>query len=259
MQPQNAGSYLAEHRRRRRKSLRQIASRMGSGGFSKQALSLIERSRMKIPSLRLKALHKAYGLSAPEQKELAMLRAFEQLIEHTGEDREFAEAILSVMDPAKATSVYVIGGRQLAVNSRLLRQKAAEFLDHPGNRLIFLCPECARADDICQTVWGSDTRRDGLLLQRSIETFAKHGLQDKIHFYGIDVHRLGGDASALNILSLCSPVTSITIASSISSDYVAGYVYVEGPHDRWVLLKHAEAKRILEMITSWLKHEKKDR
>jgi hypothetical protein len=160
---------------------------------------------MKIPSLRIKGLHKAYGLSMQEQQDLSRLCAFERLVENTGEDREFAEAILSVMDPAKATSVYVIGGRQLAVNSRLLRQKAAAFLDHPGNRLIFLYPECARRCDSCRTVWGSNTRHDSLLLQRSIETFAKHRLQDKIHFYGVDVHRAGGDVSALNV-SLCSPV-----------------------------------------------------
>jgi transcriptional regulator with XRE-family HTH domain len=62
MEIEHPGSYLAEHRRRRRKSLQHVASRMGRGGFSKQALSLIERGRMRIPKLRIKGLHKVYGL-----------------------------------------------------------------------------------------------------------------------------------------------------------------------------------------------------
>lgn len=140
MEIQNPGSYLSEHRRRRRKTLQHVASRMGKGGFSKQALSLIERGRMRIPELRVNALHKAYALSIREKNELSLLYAFERLVEETGEDREFAEAILSVMNPSKTNSVYVIGGRQLAVNSRLLQEKAAAFLDRAGNELIFLYP-----------------------------------------------------------------------------------------------------------------------
>jgi hypothetical protein len=228
---------------------------MGTNGLSKQALSLIERSHMKIPLPRLKRLHRAYGLSAQQRKELATLYAFERLVEHTGEDREFAEAILSVIDPVKATSVYVIGGRPLAVNSRLLQEKAAEFLEYPQTRLIFLYPKCADAGDSCGTVWDSNYNHDSLLMLKSIERFARRRLQDKIQFHGIDVHRTGADTLALRLLSLCSPVTSTTIASSTASDYTAGYVYVEGPRDRWVLLKHAEAKRLLDMVTSWLREQ----
>jgi len=230
---------------------------MGRGGLSKQALSLIERSRMKIPSLRLRALHRAYGLSTKERRELSKLYAFESLVQDTGEDHEFAEAILSTMDPRKATAVYVIGGRQLTVNSRLLQQEAAAFLGRTGNRLIFIYPECLKMCDSCRAVWGSNARRDGLLLQRSIEVVGKQRLKNRIEFYGIDVHKAGADISALNVLSLCSPVTSTTIAHSISSDYLAGYVYVEGPRDRWVLLKHTEANRVLGMMAVWLKHEER--
>jgi transcriptional regulator with XRE-family HTH domain len=258
MEIENPGSYLAEHRRRRRKSLQYVASRMGRGGFSKQALSLIERGRMRIPKLRIKELHKVYGLSTQERKELSLLYSFERLIENTGEDREFAEAILSVMNPSRANSVYVIGGRQLAINSRLLQEKAAAFLERAGNQLIFLYPECEKAHDTCRKVWGSDARRDSLLLQKSIERLSKHRLQDRVQFRRIDVHEFRADTLTLNILSLCSPVTSTTIASSISSDYVIGYVYVEGPRDRWVLLKHVEAKRILDMITSWLARKERN-
>jgi hypothetical protein len=225
---------------------------MGKAGFSKQALSLIERGRMRIPKLRVQTLHKAYGLSTQERKELAMLCAFERLVENTGEDREFAEAMLSVMNPSKATSVYVIGGRELAINSRLLQQKAATFLDRGGSQLIFLYPECLKAHESCQNIWGPSAQQGPALLRRSIETFSKHRLQERIHFYAIDVHQVGADFSTLHLLSLCSPVTSTTIAGSVSSGYVVGYVYVEGPRDRWVLLKHPEAKRILDIITSWL-------
>jgi transcriptional regulator with XRE-family HTH domain len=256
MEIKNPGSYLAERRRRRGKSLQRVASRMGKGGFSKQALSLIERGRMRIPKLRVNRLHRAYGLSMQERKELSLLYSFERLVEDTGEDREFAEAILSVMNPSRANSVYVIGGRQLAINSRLLQEKAAVFLDRSGNRLVFLYPECEEAHDACRKVWGSNARRDSLLLRQSVERLSKHPLQDRIQFQRIDVHEFGADTLTLNILSLCSPVTSTTIASSISSDYVIGYVYVEGPRDHWVLLKHAEAKRILDMITSWLAQKK---
>jgi transcriptional regulator with XRE-family HTH domain len=256
MDIRNPGSYLAEHRQRRRKSLQHVAARMGRGGFSKQALSLIERGRMRIPRLRVKKLQKAYGLSMQERKELSLLYAFERLVEDTGEDREFAEAILSVLNPSKANSVYVIGGRQLAINSRLLQQKAADFVDRAGNQLIFLYPDCVKGHDSCQRVWGLSARRNSLLLRKSIESLSKHRLPERIHFDGIDIHQFSADTSTLNILSLCSPVTSTTIASSSSSDYVVGYVYVEGPRDRWVLLKHAEAKRILDMITSWLARER---
>jgi transcriptional regulator with XRE-family HTH domain len=258
MEIQNPGSYLAQHRRRRRKSLQHVASRMGSRGFSKQALSLIERGRMRIPKLRVKGLHRAYGLSMEERRELSLLYSFERLVENTGEDREFAEAILSVMNPSRANSVYVIGGRQLAINSRLLQEKAAAFLDRAGNQLIFLYPECTNGHDSCRKVWGSNARRDSLLLRRSIETFSKRRPQDRIQFQCIDVHKPGAETLTLNILSLCSPVTSTTIASSISSDYVVGYIYVEGPRDRWVLLKHAEAKRILDIITWWLAENKRE-
>jgi hypothetical protein len=228
---------------------------MGKQGLSKQALSLIERNQMKIPPLRLKALQNAYSLSALERKELSKLYAFEQLVENTGEDREFAEAMLSVIDPMKATSVYVVGGRDLSVNSRLLQEKAAEFLGNTTNRLVFLYPECMRKGDHCRTVWYANTRRESLLIRRSVEAFAKRPLRDQIQFHNIDVHNID-DESTLGILSLCSPVTSTTVATSMSSDYAAGYVYVEGPHDRWVLLKHAAAKRILNVIALWLDHEK---
>jgi transcriptional regulator with XRE-family HTH domain len=256
MEIENPGSYLAERRRRRQKSLQHVAGRMGRGGFSKQALSLIERGRMRIPELRIKGLHKAYGLSTQERKELSLLYSFEKLVENTGEDREFAEAILSVMNPSRANSVYVIGGRQLGINSRLLQEKAAAFLERAGNQLIFLYPECEKAHDTCQRTWGSSARRDSLLLRKSIERLSKHRLQDRVQFRRIDVHEFGADTLTLNILSLCSPVTSTTIASSISSGYVIGYVYVEGPRDRWVLLKHTEAKRILDMITAWLSQKR---
>jgi hypothetical protein len=86
---------------------------------------------MRIPEARLAALKKAYSLSVAEQKELARLYIFEKLVEHTGADREFGEAVLSVIDPAKATSIYVIGGRKLSLPIAPSRKKRLNSYNDP--------------------------------------------------------------------------------------------------------------------------------
>jgi len=61
-----SGTYLAEMRKRQGASLREVADRMGRGGLSKQALSLIENGHMRIAGARLAMIKRAYKLSSSE-------------------------------------------------------------------------------------------------------------------------------------------------------------------------------------------------
>lgn len=248
MEAMTSGSYLSECRKRQRRSLQDVARRVARKAFSKQALSLIERGRMRIPAARLRALKRAYRLSVAEEAQLERLCAFEKLVEHTGEEKEFGEAVLSVVDPAKASSIFVIGGRVLSLTSPLLQEKAAEFLQRPDNRLIFLYPYCKDVS-VPGAFWFPNSRREMLEMQASIQTFSRRRLTKQVEFYGIDVTSVGGDLLLLSGLSLCSPFTATTIATSSATHHVAGYVFVEGPKDRWVLLKAEHARRVLTTIT----------
>jgi transcriptional regulator with XRE-family HTH domain len=137
MQHKSVGTFLGDVRRRQRRTLHHVAKRVGRKGISKQALSLIERGRMRVPMARLDSIRRAYRMSMTEERELAELFAFEKLIESTGEDREFGEAVLSVLDLKTASSIYVIGGRKLALTSPVLQAKAATFLEGAANMLAF--------------------------------------------------------------------------------------------------------------------------
>lgn len=248
MQPKSTGSYLAELRKRQQRSLQHVAKRMGRKGLSKQALSLIEKGRMRIPTARLMELKKAYRLSVVEEKELGRLYAFEKLVESTGEDREFGEAVLSVVDPTRATSIYVIGGRKLSLESPVLQERAAEFLERPHNRLVFLYPSCGGFPTMDGSLWFQNTTREMLEIQAAIRKFSRHPMRDRIQFHAIDAYNAGSDPVLLSALSLCNPFMCTTIASLQSPHHVAGYVYVEGPKDHWVLLKSEHAKRIYDLI-----------
>jgi transcriptional regulator with XRE-family HTH domain len=249
MQAKNTGSYLSELRRRRQRSLRHVALRIGRNRLSKQALSLIEKGHMRIPATRLEALKRAYELSRHEEQELSKLYAFEQLVEHTGEDREFGEAVLSVVDPKETTLIYVIGGRQLSLTSPLLQRTASACLQRPSNRLVFLYPRWDAAAGLVRQLWFPNTRREMLEIRRAVQAFSKREIGSQIEFYSLDIQETGSDPALASVLSFCSPFTAMTVACSPPSDRVAGYIYVEGPRDRWVLLKPENAKRAFDAIT----------
>lgn len=252
MQAKSAGNHLAHARKRQGRSLEDVARRMTGRSLSKQALSLIERGRMRIPAGRVGMLRRAYRLSPAERNEFEKLYAFEKLVEHTGEDREFGEAVLSVMDLAITGSIYVIGGRKLSLTSPVLQEKAAEFLQKAENRLIFIYPTWKDSSTLKRPIWFPNARREMHEMRELIQSFSKRPLKAQIQFFGIDVPHAANDLVALNALSLCSPFTSTTIAGSSSREHVAGYVYVEGPKDRWVLLTPEHAKRVLATITALL-------
>lgn len=257
MHPRTTGRYLSELRRKRRRTLRHVALRTGRRRLSKQALSLIEKGRMRIPAARLEALKRAYELSRAEQLELSKLYAFEQLVEHTGEDREFGEAVLSVVDPENTTVIYVIGGRQLNLTSPLLQKTASECLQKPGNRLVFLYPRWSTSFGPGRPIWFLNTRREMLGIRDAVQSFSKRPIRSQIEFYGLNVQET--DPALMSVLSFCSPFTAMTVASSPPSDHVAGYLYVEGPRDRWILLKPVNARRAFDAITLWLNTRAKER
>jgi len=252
MQVKGAGNHLAHVRKRQGRSLEEVARRMRGKSLSKQALSLIERGSMKIPAARVGALKRAYRLSPTERNEFERFYAFEMLVEHTGEDREFGEAVLSVVDLALARSIYVIGGRKLSLASPALQEKAAEFLQRTENKLVFIYPTWKDSSVLKRPVWFPNARREMLEMRELIQSFSKRPLKPQIQFFGIDVFQAATDLVALNALSFCSPFTSTTIAGSSTGEHVAGYVYVEGPRDRWVLLTIEHARRVLATITALL-------
>jgi transcriptional regulator with XRE-family HTH domain len=257
MEPDKVGSYLAEHRRRRQKSLRHVAMRTGRKRLSKQALSLIENGRMRIPAARLGALKRAYELSHAEEKELSKLYAFEQLVEHTGEDREFGEAVLSVVDPENTTVIYVIGGRKLSLTSPLLQKTASECLQRSGNRLVFLYPQRSASLGQDHPIWFPNTRREMSEVREAVQSFSKRPITRQIEFYGLHVQEAGTCPALVDVLSFCNPFTAMTVTSSPPSDRAAGYIYVEGPRDRWILLKPENAKRAFDAITLLLNNSAK--
>jgi transcriptional regulator with XRE-family HTH domain len=248
MQAKNAGSFLAMLRKQRHKSLQEVANQMGGKHISKQALSLIENGHMRIPAGRLRDLKNAYGLLAAEQVELDRVHAFERLVEDTGEDREFGEAVLSVVDPERSTSIYVVGGRSVNLTSPILHAKAAEFLEGPDNRLIFIYPKLVPFSAENRSVWFQNGREEMMKTLQSVQALSSHSVKNQIQFYGIDVRDGSSDPLLLQALSLCSPFTTITITSPRPGHPVAGYVHVEGPRDRWVLLRANNAKLLLDLI-----------
>jgi transcriptional regulator with XRE-family HTH domain len=240
MAPSNVGSFLLDLRKRQRRSLQHVAQRMGRKGISKQALSLIERGRMRVPKARLEIIRHAYRMSVAEEEEL------------TGEDREFAEAVLSVVDPKTSNSVYVLGGRKLALTSPILQQKAAAFLKGSGNSICFFYPKIDVRCRPGQCLWHHNTERERFELREAIRAMAPESGRHKIRFIEIDASVAHGEPTALQLLSLCGPFTTTTIASSVSSGHAAGYIYVEGPRDRWVLLRSEQAKRSAAIVASAL-------
>jgi transcriptional regulator with XRE-family HTH domain len=252
MPPKNVGSFLGDLRKKQRRSLYHIAKRIGKKGISKQALSLIERGRMRVPKARLSLLRRAYRLSAADEKELARLYAFEMMIEDTGEDREFGEALLSVLNPEMTNSMYVIGGRKLALASPILQEKAARFLEGEGNSLSFFYP-IIDAGSSSFGLWHHNTERERFELREAIRAFSSKSIARKIRFIEIDTRMVQTFPIALQLLSLCGPFTTTTIAGSVQLGHAAGYIYVEGPKERWVLLKPEQARRAAMVLTSALK------
>ena len=249
MESANVGSYLSERRRAKELTLDEVAARMGKDRLSKQALSLIERGKMRIPNSRLMQIKNAYGLNRTEQKELEHLYAFEKLVEHTGYDVEFGEAVLSLVDPTRAVSIHIIGGKALTLNSHILQARAAEFLQPASNKLIFIEPDFGGLLSQDGPTWSSTSRTEMAVIRDSIQSFAKRAVGEQIEFYQLKAVSAGHDGLLLQALSLCSPFTATTIASSSQEHALAGYVYVEGPKDRWVLLKIDHARRVHHIAT----------
>jgi transcriptional regulator with XRE-family HTH domain len=253
MQPNGVGSFLGDLRRRQRRSLHRVAKRIGKKGISKQALSLIERGRMKVPRARLALLRRAYSMSVAEERELAQLYAFETMVENTGEDHEFAEAVLSVVDPKTTNSIYVLGGRKLALTSRTLQQQAAKFLEGDGNTLSFFYPKIDAQSKPGLGLWHHNTERERFELREAIQAVSRKSVVRKIRFIEIDTSMAQTSPVAWQLLSLCGPFTTTTIASSAPLGHAAGYIYVEGPRDRWVLLRPEQARRAAIVLESALK------
>jgi transcriptional regulator with XRE-family HTH domain len=252
MQPKSVGSFLGDLRRRQRRSLHHVAKRIGKKGISKQALSLIERGRMKVPRARLDLLRRAYRMSVAEKEELARLYAFETMIENTGEDREFGEAVLSVVDPETTSSIYVLGARKLALTSPILQETAARFLEGDGNTLFFFYPKIDVRSEPGLALWHHNIERERFKLRDAIQAISPKSVAGKIRFIEIDVSMAQTAPITWQVLSLCGPFTTTTIASSASPDHAAGYIYVEGPRDRWVLLKPEQARRAAMVLESAL-------
>jgi transcriptional regulator with XRE-family HTH domain len=256
MDTSSPGQFLAMIRRRRNQSLQDVANRIGTKGLSKQALSLIENSRMKIPSLRLHELKSAYALSRSEEMEFDRLVKAERLILDTDLDREFGKAVLSLVDQAEPNSVYVIGGRALALTSPVLRSKAAEFLQNKENRLLFIYPDAEKlSTQSGSLLWYPNSEREITGLREAIQEHSKRFIGQQIQFHRIDVMGTAHDILLLQALSLCGPFTVMTIAASRKTADVTGYVYVEGPKDRWVLLKPEHSRKALTLITRLLERD----
>lgn len=257
MDAATVGSFLAEQRRDRGLTLDKVSGRMRQPRLSKQALSLIERGRMRVPARRLSQLKVAYGLKRSEQQQLDSLYSFERLVEHTGYDKEFGEAVLSLVDPRKATSIHVIGGKALTLTSPILQARAAEFLQVANNRLVFMEPDFEGLSAGSGSMWSPTSNREMVVIRDTIQSFSRRPIGRQIEFYRVKARASAHDGLLLHALSLCSPYTATTVASSSSDRALAGYVYVEGPKDRWVLLKADHARRIL-MITNLLLERARD-
>jgi hypothetical protein len=182
------------------------------------------------------------------ERELAQLYAFESMIENTGEDREFAEAVISVVDPKTTNSIYVLGGRELALTSPILQERAARFLEGDGNTLFFVYPKINVRSRL--GLWHHNTERERFELREAIQAFSKEAAAGNMRFIEIDTGMAQTSPIAWQILSLCGPFTTTTIASSTPLGHAAGYIYVEGPRDRWVLLKPEQARRAAIVLES---------
>ncbi|MGB9236825.1 MAG: hypothetical protein WCC04_20645 [Terriglobales bacterium] len=199
---------------------------------------------------RLASIRRAYRMSTAEEKELAELFAFEMLIESTGEDREFGEAVLSVLDLKTSSSIYVIGGRQVALTSSVLQAKAAKFLKNGANMLAFFYPKIDVRCKPDENLWFHNTEHERIELKRAIQASSKRPLAGRMRFFEIDTSVMPLAPIVSQLMSLCGPFTATTVTNSVSRDHGAGYVYVEGPRDRWVLLKPEHASRALRVVES---------
>jgi hypothetical protein len=191
-------------------------------------------------------------MSVADEKELARLYAFETMIEDTGEDREFGEALLSVLNPEITNSMFVIGGRKLALASPILQEKAARFLEGEGSALSFFYPKIDAGSSPLD-LWHHNTERERFELREAIRAVSSKSIARKIRFIEIDTRMVQTSPIALQLLSLCGPFTTTTIAGSVQLGHTAGYIYVEGPKERWVLLKPEQARRAAMVLTSALK------
>jgi hypothetical protein len=131
----------------------------------------------------------------------------------------------------------------------VLQKKAAEFLQKIGNKLIFIYPESNYFSTHERPLWFPNTRREMLEMKQSIQACSKMPVAQNIEFYAIDPRKAAVNALVWDVLSLCSPFTSTTVAGSVRSEQVAGYIYIEGHRDRWVLLNSEHAKRVMSTIT----------
>ena len=168
----NVGLYLAEQRKNHKLSLDQVSRRMGRGRLTKQALSLIERGRMRVPRGRLPQLKRAYGLNRSEQAHIDRLYSFERLVEQTGYEAEFGEAVLSLVDSRNATSIHVIGGKALTLTSPILQARAAEFLQRPDNKLVFIEPDFEGLAPARGTTWIPTSNREMSAIRDAIQSFS---------------------------------------------------------------------------------------
>lgn len=198
---------------------------------------------MRVPRARLDLIRRAYRMSGAEEEELAQLYAFETMIENTGEDREFGEAVLSVVDPKTTSSIYVLGARKLAITSPILQEIAAKVLEGNGNTLFFFYPRIDVRTKPGLGLWHHNTERERFELREAIQAISPKSVAGKIRFIEIDVSMAQTTPVTWQLLSLCGPFTTTTIASSARPGHAAGYIYVEGPRDRWVLLRPEQARR----------------
>lgn len=256
MEAINVGQYLSEQRKGHKLSLDQVSRRMGRGRLTKQALSLIERGRMRIPRGRLPQLKKAYGLNRSAQAHIDRLYSFERLVEQTGYDAEFGEAVLSLVDSRNAASIHVIGGKALTLTSPILQARAAEFLQGPDNNLVFIEPDFEGLAPARGTTWAPTSNREMTVIRDAIQSFSQRQVGKQIEFYRLKARASAHDGLLLHALSLCSPLSAITIASSSEGRALAGYVYVEGPKDRWVLLTLERANRVLTLTNLLIERAK---
>jgi transcriptional regulator with XRE-family HTH domain len=244
------GTFLSTIRKRHNRSLQDVADKMGGKGLSKQALSMIENGRMKIPPLRVTGLANAYGLSSEEQKEFKRIYRKECLVLETGLDREFGEAVLSLTEQSAPSTVFVIGGRTLILTSSALKSKAAEFLHNPDNQLIFIYPDISKLNvGDGPLVWFANTGQEFAVIRKSIQEHSARTIVSQIRFIPIELRQAGNDPTLLQVLSLCGPFTAMTIAVSRSQPDAVGYIYVDGPKDRWVLLKPEHTQKALSLVS----------
>ncbi len=190
-------------------------------------------------------------MSVAEKSEFAQLYAFEMMVENTGEDREFGEAVLSVVQPRTPSSIYILGGRKLAMISPVLREKTASFLEGDGNTFFCFYPKIDSRSEL--SLWHHNTARERSEFREAIQAISSKSIARKIRFIEIDTSTKQASPITWQVLSLCGPFTTTTIASSAPPGHAAGYVYIEGPRDRWVLLKPEQARRAATILGSAVK------